>query len=91
MARSRKSPLPPTKPEDVQGEILVGYLERLERLEEEKVAITDSIRDVFQEAKGNGFDVSAMRELLKLRKLDREEADERDIILDIYKKAIGME
>ncbi|MBF0152365.1 MAG: DUF2312 domain-containing protein [Magnetococcales bacterium] len=75
----------------VSGEILMSYIERLERLEEEKVAVTDSIRDVFQEAKGNGFDVPAMRELLKLRKLDREEADERDVILDIYKKAIGME
>lgn len=90
MPRTKKTATP-SDTQGVSGEILLSYIERIERLEEEKAAIAEGIRDVFLEAKGNGFDVPAMRELLKLRKMDSDDADERETILDIYKRAIGME
>ncbi len=69
---------------------LRAIVERIERLEEEKAAIGDDIRDVFAEAKGNGFDVKAIRQLLKLRKLDAAERDAQEGILDTYRRALGM-
>lgn len=82
-----------SQPQDVQGisgVILVQYLERIERLEEEKANIMDSIKEVFSEAKGNGFDVSLMRELLKMRKQDPNALDEHETMLDVYKRAVGI-
>lgn len=69
---------------------LRSIIERIEKLEEEKAAIAADIRDVFAEAKGNGFDVKAIRQLLKLRKLDAAERDEQENILDTYRRALGM-
>jgi uncharacterized protein (UPF0335 family) len=69
---------------------LLSIIQRVEKLEEEKAAIADDIRDVFAEAKGNGFDVKAIRQLLKLRKLDAAERDEQENILDTYRRALGM-
>ena len=74
----------------VSGEYLRSYIERIERLEEEKKALADDIRDVFAEAKGNGFDTAIMREILKLRKKDASELKEAEYLLDVYKRAIGM-
>ena len=74
----------------VSGEYLRSYIERIERLEEEKKALADDIRDVFAEAKGNGFDTAIMREILKLRKKDASELEEAEYLLDVYKRAIGM-
>ncbi|MBF0310742.1 MAG: DUF2312 domain-containing protein [Magnetococcales bacterium] len=74
----------------IAGPILIQYLERIERLEEEKSGILEGIREVFAEAKGNGFDVKIMRELLKLRKMERDELDEQETMLHLYRQAIGM-
>ena len=65
-------------------------IERVERLEEEKKAIADDIRDVYAEAKGNGFDVKALRTVVRLRKQDKQEREEQEAILDTYLQALGM-
>ena len=69
---------------------LKAIIERVERLEEEKKTITDDIRDVFAEAKGNGFDVRALRTIIKMRKQDVDERQEQETILETYMQALGM-
>jgi uncharacterized protein (UPF0335 family) len=69
---------------------LRAIIERVERLEEEKKAIADDIRDVYAEAKGNGFDVKALRTVVRLRKQDKQEREEHEAILDTYLQALGM-
>ena len=69
---------------------LKAYVERVERLEEEKKAIADDIRDVYGEAKGNGFDVKALRSVVRLRKQDVNERKEQEAILETYLHALGM-
>jgi uncharacterized protein (UPF0335 family) len=69
---------------------LRAFVERIERLEEEKKAIADDIKDVFAEAKGNGFDVKAMRTVIRLRKQDADERREQESILETYMHALGM-
>jgi uncharacterized protein (UPF0335 family) len=69
---------------------LVGVIERIERLELKKAAIAGDIRDVFVEAKGAGFDVKAIREIIKIRKLDAAVREEQETIIDVYKRALGM-
>jgi len=71
-------------------EQLKAFIERIERLEEEKKAIADDIKDVFAEAKGNGFDAKALREILKIRKQDADERSEHEAIVDLYMQALGM-
>lgn len=70
---------------------LRSIIARVERLEEEKKAIGDDIRDVYAEAKGNGFDVKALRMIIRLRKQDASERAEQEAIVDTYKHALGME
>lgn len=74
----------------VSGEYLKGYIERIERLEEEKTTLLTDIRDVYAEAKGNGFDAKIMRQIVRLRKLDKFELEEQETLLDLYKNALGM-
>ncbi len=69
---------------------LKAFIERVERLEEEKKAIADDIRDVYSEAKGNGFDVKALRTIVRLRKQDADERREQEAILETYQHALGM-
>ncbi len=69
---------------------LKAFVERVERLEEEKKAIADDIRDVYAEAKGSGFDVKALRTIVRLRKLDADERREQETILETYMHALGM-
>jgi uncharacterized protein (UPF0335 family) len=69
---------------------LKSIIARVEKLEEEKAAIADDIRDVFAEAKGNGFDVKAIRQIIKLRKMDAQEREEEETVLDTYMRALGM-
>ena len=69
---------------------LKAFVERIERLEEEKKAITDDVRDVYAEAKGNGFDVQALRSIIRLRKQDANERAEQETILETYMQALGM-
>ncbi len=69
---------------------LKAFVERIERLEEEKKAIADDIRDVYAEAKGTGFDVKALRTIVRLRKQDADERREHETILETYMHALGM-
>jgi uncharacterized protein (UPF0335 family) len=69
---------------------LRALIERIERLEEEKKTIADDIKEVYAEAKGTGFDVSAIRQLVRLRKQDQAERQEAEAILDLYMAALGM-
>ncbi len=69
---------------------LKSIIARVEKLEEEKAGIAADIRDVFAEAKGNGFDVKAIRTILKMRKMDASEREEQETILDVYLNALGM-
>jgi uncharacterized protein (UPF0335 family) len=69
---------------------LKAFVERIERLEEEKKALSDDIRDVYAEAKGNGYDVKAMRAVVRLRKQDRDERMEHEAVLETYMHALGM-
>lgn len=69
---------------------LRAFIERVERLADEKQAIADDIKEVYAEMKGTGFDTAAVRELIKLRKQDQAKRQEREAILDLYKSAIGM-
>ncbi|MEM7750608.1 MAG: DUF2312 domain-containing protein [Pseudomonadota bacterium] len=71
-------------------EHLRQFIEQIERLEEEKKAIADDIRDKFSEAKAVGFDVKAMRQILKLRKKSKDDRDEEEAILTTYLHALGM-
>jgi len=74
----------------IAGERLKSFIERIERLEEEKRALAEDIKEVFAEAKGVGFDVKTMRQIIKLRKMDQDDLDEQEALLDTYKRALGM-
>ena len=69
---------------------LKAIIERIERLEEEKKAISDDIRDVYAESKGNGYDVKALRTIVRMRKEDPNERAEAETILETYMQALGM-
>jgi uncharacterized protein (UPF0335 family) len=72
-------------------ERLRSFVERIERLEEEKAALAADIREVYAEAKSTGFDVKTMRQVIRLRKLDRDDRQEQEHLLDLYKQALGLE
>jgi len=69
---------------------LRSVVERIERLEEEKAAIANDIKEVYAEAKGNGFDTKTLRQVIRLRKQDKAERQEQEAILDLYMSALGM-
>ena len=71
----------------IAGAQLKSFIERIERLEEEKRALGEDIKEVYAEAKGTGFEPKIMRQILKIRKMDK---DEQESLLDIYKRALGM-
>lgn len=78
---------------DVQGvasDQLRAFVERIERLEEEKKTIADDIKEIYAEAKGNGFDVKVLRKVVALRKQDMNERLEHEAVLDLYLHALGM-
>ena len=72
-----------------QGQ-LRSIVERIERLEEEKATIADDIKEVYAEAKANGFDVKILRKVIRLRKVDRAEREEEEALIDLYLHALGM-
>ena len=74
----------------VAGERLKSFVERIEKLEEERTSLGADIREVYSEAKGSGFDIKIMRQVIRLRKMEPAERAEMDDLLDIYKQAIGM-
>ncbi len=74
----------------VSGERLRSFVERIERLEEEKAHIAEDIKEVYAELKGVGYDAKTVRKVVALRKLDTEKRREADELLDLYKTAVGM-
>jgi uncharacterized protein (UPF0335 family) len=74
----------------ISAEQLRQFIERVERLEEEKKGIADDIKDTYAEAKSTGFDVRTMREMVRLRKMEKHHRDERDMLLETYRNALGM-
>ncbi len=76
--------------EGVAADRLRSFIERIERLEEEKAALSADIREVYAEAKGTGFDTKIMRLIVKLRKLDSADRAEQDALLDLYRSALGL-
>ena len=78
-----------TKTTFAQGQ-LKSIVERIERLEEEKKAIAGDIKEVYAEAKGNGFDVKILRKVISLRKKDANEREEEEAVLDLYLSALNM-
>ncbi len=80
---------------EIQGGIdagrLVSFIERVERLEEEKEGIAGDIKEVYAEAKGSGYDIKILRQIVRLRKMDPSEREESEFLLDTYKRALGME
>ena len=85
----------PTAEPTTVGGVNVGqlrsFIERIERLEEEKQALMADIREVFAESKAQGYDVKIMRQVLKLRKMDRDDRAEEETLLEVYKRALGIE
>ncbi len=75
----------------VSGQRLKAFIERIERLEEEKSALGEDITDIYAEAKGVGFDAKIIRKVISLRKMDKDKRTEEDSLLELYKSAIGME
>ena len=75
----------------VEGEQLRTLIERIERLEADKEALTSDIRDIYTQAKAAGFSVKVVRQLVRLRKMDKEERDEQEALLEAYRQAIGMD
>lgn len=66
------------------------FIERIERLEEEKKGTADDIKDVYDEAKANGYDTKTMRAIVRLRKMEKDARDEAEALLDTYKAALGL-
>lgn len=75
----------------VASDQLRAFVERIERLEEERKVIADDVKDVYAEAKGTGFDVKVLRKVIALRKRDASERQEEEAILDLYMHALGMD
>ena len=74
----------------IAGERLKSFIERIERLEEEKRTLAEDIKEVYSEAKGSGFDTKIMRQLIRIRRMDQDDLDEQETLLDVYKRALGM-
>lgn len=75
----------------VSGQRLKAFIERIERLEEEKAGLSEDIKDIYGESKAVGFDTKIMRKVIRLRKMDAEKRREEDELLELYKAAIGLE
>ena len=74
----------------IAADRLKSFIERIERLEEEKAAIAGDVKEVYSEAKSSGFDAKIMRQIVRLRKMEPQERNEQEQLLDVYKQAIGM-
>ncbi len=75
---------------NVAADQLRLFIERIERLEEEKKGISDDIRDVYSEAKSQGYDPTIMRQIVRLRKMNKDDRDNFEAVLDTYKSALGL-
>ena len=74
----------------IAGDRLRAFIERVERLEEERRTLAADIKEVYAEAKGAGFDTKTIRQIVRLRRMDKDDLDEQETLLDIYKRALGM-
>ncbi|MBP2302542.1 DUF2312 domain-containing protein [Azospirillum picis] len=74
----------------IAADRLKSFVERIERLEEEKRGLQEDIKEVYAEAKGTGFDTKIIRQIIRLRKMDKEDRQEQKAILELYKEALGM-
>ncbi len=74
----------------IAADRLRTLIERIERLEEEKAALAGDIREIYAEAKGSGFDTKIMRQIVRLRKMDKADLQEQETLLDLYKRALGL-
>jgi uncharacterized protein (UPF0335 family) len=83
-----KNPIVATQ--SVAADQLKAFIERIERLEEEKASLAGDIREVYGEAKGNGFDTKILRKIISIRKKDFAERQEEEAVLDLYMQALGM-
>lgn len=75
----------------VAADRLRSFVERIERLEEEKAALAADIKEVYSEAKGTGFDIKVLRQVVRLRKMDQSDRREQEEILDLYKRALDID
>lgn len=75
---------------NISAERLRSLVERIERLEEERKALSADIKDIFLEARSTGFDVKVLRQLIRIRKMDTAEVEEAETLLDIYRRALGV-
>jgi uncharacterized protein (UPF0335 family) len=78
------------KKESIAADRLRSLVERVERLEEERKTLASDIKDIYAEAKGAGFDVKVMRQLIRIRKQEPAEVEEQETLLDVYRRALGM-
>ncbi len=78
-----------TKTDGIAGARILSIIERIEQLEEEIKALNEGKKEVFAEAKGEGYDLKVLKEILKIRKLDRDERDEQESLIDLYMRAIA--
>lgn len=74
----------------IASDRLNAFIQRIERLNEDKAAVCEDIKNVYAEAKGNGFDVKTLRAVVRRRAMDKAERDEQDALLDVYEHALGM-
>ncbi|HVI88083.1 MAG TPA: DUF2312 domain-containing protein [Dongiaceae bacterium] len=74
----------------IAADRLKSFIERIERLEEEKKAIAGDVKEVYAEAKSSGFDTKIIRQIVRLRKMEAHDREEQEQLLDLYKQAIGM-
>jgi uncharacterized protein (UPF0335 family) len=74
----------------IAADRLRSLVERIERLEEERKALTGDIKDIYAEAKSAGFDVKVLREVIRIRKQEPAEVEEQETLLDVYRRALGM-
>lgn len=89
-AKTKETTLPDSTPANVSGARIKAFVERVERLEEEKKALAEDIRDVFGEAKSVGFDTKILRKIISLRKQNLEKRREEQELLSLYQAAMGM-
>lgn len=76
--------------DSVAQDQLRAFIERIERMKEEKSAIADDIKEIYAEAKGNGFDTKVLRQIVRIRKQDHAERMEQEALMDLYMAALGM-
>jgi uncharacterized protein (UPF0335 family) len=81
---------PTVSSDSVAQDQIRAFIERIERMEEEKKAIADDIKEIYAEAKGNGFDTKVLRQIIRIRKQDASERMEQEALLELYMAALGM-